>query len=121
MRTKFRALTFAVALVALTPALTIAPAGAAAKPTVSITPSANPAPAPGNVGYLVSLTGVAGFTPAGSVIVSDGNGASCDINLSAGNGSCEINEARGTYHIVAEYLGSTQYKGASKAITERVQ
>lgn len=36
MRTNFRALSFAVALVALTPALTIAPAGAAAKQTVSI-------------------------------------------------------------------------------------
>jgi hypothetical protein len=36
MRTKFRALTFAVALVALAPALTITSAGAAAKQTVSI-------------------------------------------------------------------------------------
>jgi photosystem II stability/assembly factor-like uncharacterized protein len=92
-----------------------------AKPTVSITPSANPAPAPGNVGYLVSVTGVAGFTPAGTVIVADGNGESCDINLSGGNGSCEINEAKGTYHITAEYLGNAEYKGVSKAITERVQ
>jgi hypothetical protein len=91
------------------------------KATVAITPSANPAPAPGSVSYLVSITGVNGFTPAGSVFVSDGGGGSCSITLSAGSGSCSIDEAQGTHHVTAEYLGSSQYQGTSKSIVEKVQ
>jgi hypothetical protein len=91
------------------------------KVTVAITPSANPAPAPGEVSYLVSVEGVDGFTPAGSVLVADGKGGSCNISLSGGSGSCGIDEAKGSYHVTAEYLGSTQYKGTSKSITETVK
>jgi hypothetical protein len=91
------------------------------KATVAITPSANPAPAPGSVSYLVSVTGVNGFTPAGSVFVSDGSGGSCSITLSAGSGSCSIDETQGTHHVTAEYLGSSQYLGTSKFIVEKVQ
>lgn len=90
-------------------------------PAIAVTPSANPAPAPGDISYLVSVAGVNGFTPAGNVVVSDGNGGNCEITLSGGSGSCTITEAKGTYHVVARYLGSTQYKAASKTIVERVQ
>jgi photosystem II stability/assembly factor-like uncharacterized protein len=91
------------------------------KATVAITPSANPAPAPGSVSYLVSLTGVNGFTPGGTVFVSDGSGGSCSITLSSGSGSCSIDEAKGTHHVTAQYAGSSQYRGATKSITEKVQ
>ena len=89
--------------------------------TVAITPAANPAPAPGNVSYLVTVTGVNGFTPTGNVFVSDRSGGSCEISLSSGSGSCSIDEAKGTYHITAQYLGTSQYKGTSKMIIEKVQ
>jgi Bacterial Ig-like domain (group 3) len=91
------------------------------KPTVTITPSANPAPAPGPVSYLVSVVGVNGFTPAGDVTVTDGHGGSCAISLSGGGGSCDISEAKGSYGVTAQYAGSSQYKGASKFVEERVQ
>jgi photosystem II stability/assembly factor-like uncharacterized protein len=91
------------------------------KPSITITPSANPAPAPGNVSYLVAVTGVAGFTPGGSVLVADGKGGTCNITLSAGGGSCGITEAKGIYHVTAQYLGSNQYKAATTFVSENVK
>jgi Bacterial Ig-like domain (group 3) len=90
------------------------------KPTLTITPSANPSPSPGNVSYLVSVIGVTGFTPSGSVLVADGDGNSCTISLSGGGGSCGISEAKGTYHVTAQYLGDSNYDGAMTSVSEKV-
>jgi photosystem II stability/assembly factor-like uncharacterized protein len=91
-----------------------------ATPTVTITPSANPASAPGPVTYQVSVVGVAGFTPTGSVTVS-GRGQSCVISsLSAGGGSCAITEAKGTFRVTARYSGDSNYIVVSTGIEETV-
>ena len=78
-------------------------------PTVTVGSSANPAPRPGPVTYKVTVTGVSGFTPTGSVTVSDGTN-SCDITtLSAGFGKCVITESAGSYTVVASYSGDANF------------
>jgi photosystem II stability/assembly factor-like uncharacterized protein len=91
------------------------------KPTLVITPSANPAPAPGEVSYQVSVVPIAGFTATGSVTVSDGRSGSCTIpTLSGGSGSCSIDEAAGRFHVTAQYSGDSNYKAGSTSIRETV-
>ena len=92
-----------------------------ATPTVTVTGSPNPATGPRSVTYSVSVKGVAGFTPTGSVSVSDGT-LTCTIAAlnGSGNGSCAISEPSGTYTVTASYAGSANYTAASGTSTETV-
>lgn len=93
---------------------------AKAIPSVSVSPSADPHGGPGTVGYSVTVTGVAGFTPGGSVSVSDGT-STCQIAaLSGGSGSCQLSEGSGTYVVVAGYGGDGNYTQANGSVTETV-
>ena len=91
-----------------------------ASPTVSISESANPA-ALGRVTYKVTVTGVAGFTPTGSVTVSDGR-RTCTIATlnTSGMGSCNIAEPAGTYTVTASYSGNANYVSATDTMSETV-
>jgi alpha-tubulin suppressor-like RCC1 family protein len=91
-----------------------------ASPTVSISESANPA-ALGRVTYKVTVTGVAGFTPTGSVTVSDGR-RTCTIATlnTSGIGSCNIAEPAGTYTVTASYSGNANYVSATDTMSETV-
>jgi Bacterial Ig-like domain (group 3) len=91
---------------------------AKATPTVALT--ASPANAKkGKVTYKVTVTGATGFTPTGTVVVSDGT-RTCHFTLTAGKGSCVITEPAGKFTITATYGGNANYKPALADITKKV-
>ncbi len=87
---------------------------------LSVTGSPNPAPsAGGNVTYSVNVQEGA-TTPTGTVVVSDGNGGSCEIrSLTAGSGSCVVDEAPSPdpYLVSATYSGDANYSAQSPTLT----
>jgi hypothetical protein len=91
-------------------------------PTVTITPSVNPAPSPRAVVYKVTVAGVAGFTPTGSVSVTDGH-RTCTISSlgPAGRGKCSITEPKGKFLVTATYNGNSNYGTSSGTVTEKVK
>ncbi|HEX3947325.1 MAG TPA: hypothetical protein VHW47_06445, partial [Acidimicrobiales bacterium] len=110
------------------PAVAAAPAGinALVNPTMTngLTVTASPATASAttNVTYSVHVSeGTA--TPAGTVIVSDGDGGSCTVSvLTAGAGSCAILEAASPapYVATATYSGDAGYPTTSATLTGTV-
>jgi len=74
-------------------------------------------PSPSFVGqsYSVSVEVTSGVgTPTGSVDISDGDGASCQITLDAGTGSCSLaSVAPGPHTISASYSGTPVYGASS--------
>lgn len=89
--------------------------------TTTITSIAPSQPVTGQA-YIVtvSVTAASG-TPTGSLVASDGTGASCTIAaLAAGSGSCSLTSATaGAKTISASYSGSTSYRASvgTKALT----
>jgi hypothetical protein len=94
-----------------------------ASPKVALKASANPAPHPETVVYSVTVSGVAGITPTGTVSISDGQGGTCNTDAldSSGKASCEITEGTGTYTVTASYSGDSNYKSATKSLSEKVK
>ena len=92
-------------------------------PTAAITFTSNtPNPSYVNQAYTigVSLSGPLG-TPTGTVAVSDGSGASCDIALSGGAGSCSLaSTGHGAKTITAAYTGDTNYVSGSNTVAHQV-
>jgi len=88
-----------------------------------LAPTASPNPsAPGPVTYGITVSGAAGFTPSGTVTVSDGVGGTCTITLSGlGQGTCQITETiHQTYTIVFAYNGDSNYNASSASLHERI-
>ena len=59
---------------------------------------------------------LAGSKPTGTVTVKASTGALCAITLSSGKGSCTLSAKKlnaGTYHLVATYGGSSNFKGSA--------
>jgi len=59
-----------------------------------------------------------GSTPTGTVRVKQSSTTLCVIKLSSGKGSCTLSAKKlkvGTYHLVATYGGSTNFKGSRSA------
>jgi hypothetical protein len=59
-----------------------------------------------------------GITPTGSVTIKVSARTLCVIKLKSGKGSCMLSPKRlkaGTYHLVATYSGSANYKGSISA------
>jgi hypothetical protein len=59
-----------------------------------------------------------GTTPAGRVTVKESTTRLCVIKLSSAKGSCKLSARQlkpGTYHLVATYGGSTDFKGSTSA------
>ena len=91
-----------------------------AKATPTVTLTATPANAKkGKVTYKVTVTGATGFTPTGTVVVSDGK-RTCHFTLSSGKGSCSITEPAGKFTITATYGGNSNYTPALADITKKV-
>ncbi|MGA2521317.1 MAG: choice-of-anchor Q domain-containing protein [Acidimicrobiales bacterium] len=87
-------------------------------PAIVLTGSALPS-SPGPVTYTVTVTG-SGATPTGSVAVSDNLGGSCSIPiLSAGSGSCAIDETASLspYTVTASYSGDGNYSSGTTSLT----
>ena len=87
-------------------------------PVVSIAPASLPAVS-GPVSYAVTVTG-AGTAPTGSVEVADDEGGACSISsLTAGAGSCAINESASLspYTVTASYSGDSNYSSAVGSIS----
>lgn len=82
--------------------------------TTTIT-SDNPDPSTVGQPYTVVVTVAAGFgTPAGSVNVSDGSGANCQITLNQGGGSCQLTSTTaGKKTLSANYVGDASYNASS--------
>jgi large repetitive protein len=91
-----------------------------ATPLLTIVPSSNPATASAPVTYTVSATGVSGFSPTGTVTVSDGK-HSCTISSFSVSGNCSINERAGTFLVSADYSGDSNYKEATATVSEKVK
>jgi uncharacterized protein YjlB len=92
-----------------------------ATPTVKVTASADPAPKPEAVTYTVTVTGVAGFPPTGTVSISDGHHSCAATVATSGKAACAISEAAGTYTVTAKYSGSSNYNAASATLKETVK
>jgi hypothetical protein len=90
--------------------------------TVTITPSVNPAPTRQTIIYRVTVSGVPGFTPTGSVSVVQGNRV-CTISTlsSKGKGNCSISEPKGKFLVTATYNGDTNYGTSNGSVTEKVK
>ncbi len=87
-------------------------------PTIVVTGSALPSSS-GPVTYTVTVTG-SGATPTGSVAVSDNYGGSCTIPiLSAGLGSCAIDESASLspYTETVSYSGDGNYDPGTTTLT----
>jgi len=71
----------------------------------------------------VKVAGVTGFTPTGSVSVSDGHHRICSIpSLSpTGRGKCTITEPKGQFLVTATYSGDSNYGSASGNVSETVK
>ena len=91
---------------------------AKAAPGVRLTATPT-SPARGKVTYKVTVTGAAGITPTGKVVISDGR-RTCHVTLRSGKGSCPITEPAGRLTITAGYGGDANYKAALTQITKRV-
>jgi hypothetical protein len=76
----------------------------------------------GKVTYTVTVVGVTGIIPTGSVSVSDGAGGTCTISSlnSSGKGNCKIVEAAGSYTVTATYSGDGNYNSAVFSIHKTV-
>lgn len=86
-------------------------------PVATTTTITSDAPDPSSVGqaYTVMVTVASGQgTPAGAVDVGDGSGASCQITLNAGNGSCQLTSTTaGNKTLTASYTGNASHAASS--------
>ena len=86
---------------------------AAATTTVITSDTPDPSTIGTALSVAVSVSSSFG-TPAGTVTISDGAGASCIATLAAGSGSCSITPTvAGARNITADYAGSTDYQSSS--------
>ncbi|MFC2079626.1 Ig-like domain repeat protein, partial [Candidatus Bipolaricaulota bacterium] len=96
-----------------------------ADPTITIT-SDNPDPSLAGQEYTVSGTVTGPVTATGTVIVTDGAGASCAANLASGAWSCRLSSLgpQGSKTLTAVYEGDENLNGASDteshAVNERL-
>lgn len=86
-----------------------------AAPTTTLITSDAPDPSLTGESYTVAVTvNSAAGVPTGTVTVQDGAGASCQLNLSGGAGSCALTSTvQGNRILTANYIANPAFEGSS--------
>lgn len=92
-----------------------------ANTTTSASSSPNPSSVGQGVTVNVNVAPAFSGTPTGTVAVSDNAGATCNVTLVAGKGSCQVNPlVAGTRNFTATYAGDGNFNGSSGVASQTV-